>query len=59
MPANAKANGPDDAGWTGGMTGALAIAPSDASPEEGAAKGDMETARLYGARIAELAAKLG
>ena len=58
MPANAKANGPDDAGWTGGMTGALAIAPSDASPEEGAAKGDMETAHLYGARIAEMAMKL-
>ncbi len=58
MPANAKANGPDDAGWTGGMTGALAIAPSDASPEEGAAKGDIETAQLYGVRIAEMAAKL-
>ena len=55
---NAKQHGPEDTNWTGGYTGALAIAPSDASPEEGAAKGDMETARLYGIRIAETAAKL-
>jgi NAD(P)H dehydrogenase (quinone) len=58
MPENGKANTPDDAGWTGGMTGALAISPSDASPEEAPRKGDLEAARIYGARIAEMAAQL-
>lgn len=58
MPSNTRAHGHDDTNWTAGFTGALAIAPSDASPEEGARKGDMEAARLYGIRLAELAAKL-
>ncbi len=58
MPANAKANSPEDAGWTGGMTGALSISPSDASPDEAPRKGDLEAARIYGARIAQMAAKL-
>ena len=55
-PSNAKSSGPDDVNWTAGMAGALAIAPSDASPEEAPRKGDLETARLYGARIATIAA---
>ena len=53
LPSNTKANGPDDVNWTAGSTGALAISPADASPEEAPRKGDLETARLYGARIAE------
>jgi len=58
LPSNTKAHGPDDVNWTAGMSGALAIAPSDASPEEAPRKGDLETAKLYGVRIAEYAAKL-
>jgi len=58
MPANAKANSPADINWTGGSTGALAISPSDASPEEAPRAGDLETARLYGRRLAEMAGKL-
>jgi NAD(P)H dehydrogenase (quinone) len=54
-PSNTKAHGPDDVNWTAGMAGALAIAPSDASPEEAPRKGDLETARLYGKRLAEIA----
>ncbi|MCX8133086.1 MAG: flavodoxin family protein [Roseococcus sp.] len=58
MPANSKAARRDDVNWLGGFTGALAQSPADAAPEE-MAEGDLETARLYGRRIAELARRLG
>lgn len=58
MPANKKSNGPEDVNWTAGFAGALAIAPSDASPEEAPRAGDLETARLLGRRIAEQAARV-
>ena len=57
MPANTKANGPQDANWTAGFAGALAISPSDASPDEAPRAGDLETARLLGVRVAEYAGK--
>lgn len=55
LPSNTKAHGPDDVNWTAGFSGALAISPSDASPEEAPRKGDLDTARIYGARVAEAA----
>ncbi|MEM1049210.1 MAG: flavodoxin family protein [Pseudomonadota bacterium] len=58
MPANNKENGPDDVNWTAGFSGALAISPADASPEEAPRAGDLETARLLGKRIAEFTLKL-
>ncbi|GGP27154.1 flavodoxin family protein [Silvimonas amylolytica] len=58
MPANTKAHGPNDVNWTAGFAGALAISPSDASPEEAPRSGDLETARLLGKRVVEFAAKL-
>ena len=58
MPANAKANGPDDVNWTGGFTGLLSISPSDTSAEEAPRKGDLETAKLFGARVVEVTKKL-
>ena len=58
MPSNRKEHGPDDVNWTAGQTGLLAISPSDASAEEAPRKGDLETARLFGKRVAEVAAKL-
>ncbi|GGP22707.1 flavodoxin family protein [Silvimonas iriomotensis] len=58
MPANTKAHGPSDVNWTAGFAGALAISPSDASPDEAPRSGDLETARLLGKRVAEFAAKL-
>ncbi len=58
MPSNTKAHGPDDVNWTAGSAGALAISPADASAEEAPRKGDLETARLLGVRVAELATKL-
>lgn len=59
MPSNTKANGPDDVNWTAGFAGALAISPSDASADEAPRKGDLETARLLGKRVAEFAVKIG
>lgn len=58
MPSNKKQHGPSDVNWTAGFTGALAISPSDASPDEAPRSGDLETARLYGVRIAQFAKTL-
>ncbi|MGY4494097.1 flavodoxin family protein [Pseudomonas sp. TE3610] len=58
MPANTKAHGPDDINWTAGFAGALAVSPSDASPDEAPRKGDLETAKLLGKRVAEYTARL-
>lgn len=55
LPSNTKAHGPGDVNWTAGFAGALAISPSDASPEEAPRSGDLETAKLLGKRIAEAA----
>ena len=57
MPANSKAATRNDVNWIGSFAGAMAQSPSDASPEEGPAPGDLETARLFGARVAETAAR--
>lgn len=57
LPSNKKENGPDDINWTAGSTGALSISPSDASPDEAPRKGDLETARQFGKRVADYAVK--
>ena len=57
MPSNKKHHEPADVNWTTGFAGALAISPSGSTPEEAPRSGDLETARLYGQRIAEYAAK--
>jgi NAD(P)H dehydrogenase (quinone) len=57
LPSNKKEHGPDNVNWTAGMSGLLAVSPSDASAEEAPRSGDLETARLFGARIAEYAVK--
>ena len=58
LPANKKSSGPQDVNWTAGFAGALAISPSDASPDEAPHSGDLETAKLLGQRVAETAARL-
>ena len=58
LPSNAKAAGRNDVNWLAGSTGALAQSPSDASVAE-MLPGDLETARLFGARVAEQAKRLG
>jgi multimeric flavodoxin WrbA len=57
MPNNSKAAQRNDVNFVGSFSGAMAQSPSDASPAEMPA-GDLETARLFGKRVAEVAAKL-
>lgn len=57
LPSNTKTSGPNDVNWAGGSAGALAISPSDASADEAPRSGDLETARLLGARVAAYAVK--
>ena len=56
MPSNTKAAQRDDVNYVGSFAGAMMQTPSDASPDEVNA-GDLETARFYGARVAEVAGK--
>ena len=57
LPSNQKASGRNDVNFLGGSIGVLATSPSDSSPDEGPLPGDLETARLYGVRLAEYAVK--
>jgi len=57
LPANSKAAQRNDINHLGSSAGAMAQSPSDSSPEEGPLPGDLETAKLFGKRVAETAAK--
>ena len=57
MPSNAKAAQRNDVNYVGSFAGAMAQSPSDASPAE-MLPGDLETARLFGQRVAEVTARL-
>jgi multimeric flavodoxin WrbA len=57
LPANAKASTRQDVNNLGGSAGVLVQSPSDAAVDE-IASGDLETAKLYGARVAEIAGRL-
>jgi len=54
MPSNAKSANRNDVNYVGSFAGAMMQTPSDASADE-VNPGDIETARLYGERIAKLA----
>ena len=56
MPANTKAAKHGDVNYVGGFSGALMTTPSDASADE-VNVGDLETAKLLGARVAVFATK--
>ena len=56
MPSNAKAAQRNDINYVGSFSGAMAQSPSDASAAE-MLPGDLETARLFGERVASVAAK--
>ena len=56
MPSNSKAAQRNDINFVGSFSGAMAQSPSDASPTE-MLPGDLETARLFGQRVAEVAAR--
>jgi multimeric flavodoxin WrbA len=57
LPANSKAAKRDDVNYLGAFSGAMMQSPSDASTEE-VSSGDLDTARLYGMRIAEVTRRL-
>ncbi|EWS54999.1 flavodoxin family protein [Methylibium sp. Pch-M] len=57
MPSNSKAAGRNDINYVASFSGAMAQSPSDASVDE-MLPGDLETARLFGARVATMAARL-
>jgi NAD(P)H dehydrogenase (quinone) len=58
MPSNSKAAQRNDVNYVGSFAGLMTVSPSDSSPEEGPLPGDLETAKLFGKRIAEVVAKL-
>jgi multimeric flavodoxin WrbA len=57
MPSNSKAAQRNDVNFVGSSAGAMAQTPSDAGAHE-MLPGDLETARLFGARVAQVAARL-
>ncbi|KEA52404.1 NADPH-dependent FMN reductase [Mangrovibacter sp. MFB070] len=57
MPANTLASTRDDVNNLGGSAGPLVQSPSDAGADKIPA-GDLETVRLYGARVASITARL-
>lgn len=56
MPSNSKAANRNDVNYVASFSGAMAQTPSDASADE-MLPGDLETARLFGARVAQVTAK--
>lgn len=56
-PSNAKSASRNDVNNLGGSVGALVQSPADASVEE-ISEGDLETVRLYAARVSEVANRL-
>ncbi|MFZ6687006.1 NAD(P)H-dependent oxidoreductase [Undibacterium sp. SXout11W] len=58
MPSNSKAAQRNDINYLASFSGLMTQSPSDASPEEGPLPGDLETAKLFGQRIATVAKKL-
>jgi len=56
MPSNTKAAQRNDVNYVGSSSGAMAQSPSDSSPDE-MLPGDLETARLFGQRVAKVSAQ--
>ncbi len=57
LPSNSKAAQRNDINFVGSSSGAMAQSPSDSSPDE-MLPGDLETARLFGQRVAEVTARM-
>ena len=59
MPANSSKAQRNDINRMGAFTGAMAQSDSDVGPDVAPPEGDLETARIYGERIARIARRLG
>ena len=57
LPSNSKAATRSDVNNLGGSVGLLVQSPSDASVAE-IPQGDLDTAKLYGKRVADITARL-
>ena len=57
LPANTKAATPNDINRLGGSVGMMVQSPSDASVDE-VPQGDLDTAKRYGLRVAEVAKRM-
>src|SRR4051812_14416377 len=57
LPSNTKVAQRNDTNYLGSSAGAMAQSPSDSTPEEGPLPGDLETAKLFGKRVTEIAAR--
>ncbi len=57
MPSNSKAATRNDVNYVGSFSGAMAQSPSDSSPAE-MLPGDLETAKLFGKRVATVAGRV-
>lgn len=57
MPSNAKSSKRDDLNYVAAFAGLAATTPSDASPDE-VVRGDLDTAHLFGRRVAATVARL-
>jgi NAD(P)H dehydrogenase (quinone) len=57
LASNTKAAQRNDVNWLGSFSGAIAQSPADSSPDEGPLPGDLETARLFGRRVADVAGR--
>ncbi len=57
LPANKSTSTRNDVNWLGGFAGAYAQSPVDVGPDAGPLPGDLETAKRYGERIAEITKK--
>jgi len=57
LPANNKTAQRNDINYLGSYSGLMAQSPSDASPEEGPLPGDLETAKQFGERLAQVATR--
>lgn len=54
LPSNTKAANRNDVNYIAGFSGLMTVSPSDASPDEAPLPGDLETARKFGERVANV-----
>lgn len=54
MPSSSKAAQRNDINYLGAFSGLMGQSPIDSTPEEGPFPGDLETAKLFGERVAKI-----